>query len=143
MERVAFHLTESIVFSVSVDPPSDCQKRHSNKVVKNFSAFEVKTMCLKLLVCVLLSFSAISVFAQFRAGIQGVVVDPQGEVVGGATVTLTSNETNISKTATSNATGTYNFLALARGTTRSRLKTLGSRRKPSTMCLSTPNRPSP
>jgi len=72
-------------------------------------------MCLKLLVAILLSFSAISAFAQFRAGIQGVLVDPQGEVVGGATVTLTSKETNISKTVTSDATGTYNFFGLAPG----------------------------
>jgi len=72
-------------------------------------------MRLRLLLAMVLSFSAISAFAQFRAGIQGVVVDPQGAVVGGATVTLTSKETNILKTVTSDASGTYNFFGLAPG----------------------------
>ena len=72
-------------------------------------------MRLRLLVGILLSFSGICAFAQFRAGIQGVIVDSQGGVVGGATVTLTNKETNISKTVTSDANGTYNFLGLAPG----------------------------
>src|SRR5215471_15108623 len=72
-------------------------------------------MRLRLLAGILLSFSGICAFAQFRAGIQGVIVDTQGGVVGGATVTLTNKETNISKTVTSDASGTYNFLGLAPG----------------------------
>jgi hypothetical protein len=53
--------------------------------------------------------------AQYRAGIQGVIVDPQGAVIEGATVTLTSRDTDISKTATSDSSGIYNFLSLAPG----------------------------
>ena len=58
---------------------------------------------------------AVPAQAQYRAGIQGVVLDPQGAVVQGATITLTSKDTNISKTATSDSNGVYNFLSLAPG----------------------------
>ncbi|WP_348267808.1 carboxypeptidase regulatory-like domain-containing protein [Edaphobacter paludis] len=50
--------------------------------------------------------------AQFRASIQGTVTDPQGEVIPGATLTLTDTDTNRVLTATSNASGVYNFNAL-------------------------------
>src|SRR5467141_2364875 len=72
-------------------------------------------MRLKSLLIVVLSFCALPTYAQYRAGIQGVIVDPQGSVIQGATVTLTSKETNISKTTTSDSSGIYNFLSLAPG----------------------------
>jgi hypothetical protein len=72
-------------------------------------------MRLRLLFAVLLSLCAIPTYGQYRAGIQGVIVDPEGAVVGNATITLTSKETNISKTATSDANGIYNFFSLAPG----------------------------
>lgn len=50
--------------------------------------------------------------AQYRASIQGVVTDPQGAVVSGATVTLTNLGTNQVQTATTDANGVYNFNAL-------------------------------
>ncbi len=50
--------------------------------------------------------------AQFRASIQGTVTDPDGAVVAGATLTLTDMENNHTTTATSNASGVYNFNAL-------------------------------
>ena len=50
--------------------------------------------------------------AQFRASIQGTVSDPQGEVIPGATLTLTDTDTNHVVTATSNGSGVYNFNAL-------------------------------
>jgi hypothetical protein len=72
-------------------------------------------MRFKALFVILLSLCAVSAYAQYRAGIQGVILDPQGAVVDGATVTLTSKETNISKTATSGSDGVYNFFTLAPG----------------------------
>src|SRR6266478_4230573 len=72
-------------------------------------------MRLKTLLILVLSFCALPTYAQYRAGIQGVIVDPQGNAVEGATVTLTSKETNISKTTTTEASGGYNFLSLAPG----------------------------
>src|ERR1700677_277528 len=51
-------------------------------------------------------------FAQYRTSIQGVVTDPQGEVVPGASLTLTDIGTNETQVRTSNSEGIYNFNAL-------------------------------
>jgi hypothetical protein len=50
--------------------------------------------------------------AQYRASIQGVVTDPSGGLIPGATLTLTDDATNEKRTATSNGSGIYNFGAL-------------------------------
>src|SRR5258706_6536201 len=63
-----------------------------------------------LLVAILLW--AVSTRAQSRAWIQGVVTDPAGAVVSGATLTLTNLDTNLQLTATSDESGVYNFVAL-------------------------------
>src|SRR6266404_1362443 len=63
-----------------------------------------------LLVAILLC--AVSARAQYRASIQGVVTDPAGAVVSGATLTLTNLDTNLQLTATSDENGVYNFNAL-------------------------------
>jgi hypothetical protein len=71
---------------------------------------------LKLVLPLLLLLSLTPVLrAQYRAGIQGVVEDPTGAGIPGATVTLTDKDTGLVKTTTSNADGVYNFLALAPG----------------------------
>lgn len=60
----------------------------------------------------LLAFFAVPAQAQFRASIQGVVTDPQGAVVPGATLTLTNQATNAKLVRTSNDVGIFNFNAL-------------------------------
>jgi hypothetical protein len=50
--------------------------------------------------------------AQYRAGIQGNILDAQGAAISGATVTLTDKETNRVWVTTSDANGVYNFLSL-------------------------------
>jgi len=65
-----------------------------------------------MLAVALAVLSVSTAYAQFRASIQGVVADPQGEVVPGAIVTLTDTATNKVLTSTSNASGVYNFNAL-------------------------------
>jgi hypothetical protein len=55
---------------------------------------------------------ALPIYAQFRASIQGVVTDPTGAVVPGATVTLTDTATSHVLTATTSAAGVYTFNAL-------------------------------
>jgi hypothetical protein len=50
--------------------------------------------------------------AQYRASIQGVVTDPSGAVIPGATLTLTDTGTNETQVRTSDAAGIYNFNAL-------------------------------
>src|SRR5262245_60901608 len=58
------------------------------------------------------------VIAQYRAGIQGIVTDPQGAVVIGATVTLTNKETNRTLTTKSSEDGFYRFDRLPPGSYR-------------------------
>jgi hypothetical protein len=50
--------------------------------------------------------------AQYRTSIQGVVTDPTGAVVSGATLTLTNPATNEKQVRTSDASGVFNFNAL-------------------------------
>lgn len=61
-------------------------------------------------VCAL--FVVASAHAQYRASIQGVVTDPQGATIEGATLTLKNLQTNQTLTATTDANGVYNFNAL-------------------------------
>jgi Carboxypeptidase regulatory-like domain len=51
-------------------------------------------------------------FAQFRTSIQGVVTDPEGLVVPGATLTLKNLQTNETVVRTANEDGVFNFNAL-------------------------------
>jgi hypothetical protein len=60
----------------------------------------------------LLALCVLPANAQFRTSIQGVVTDPQGAVVPGATLTLTDQATNSTVVRTSDATGVFNFNAL-------------------------------
>src|ERR1700758_701457 len=70
------------------------------------------TMRRKMLFLVVMLLSAFSARAQYRASIQGVVTDPAGAVVSGATLTLTNLDTNQALTATTDEKGVYNFNAL-------------------------------
>jgi hypothetical protein len=69
----------------------------------------------KLACLVVFALSGVCALAQYRAGIQGTVLDPQGTAVSGATVTLINLETNRTQVATSDDSGVYNFLSLAPG----------------------------
>ncbi len=64
-----------------------------------------------ILLAVVCSLSAVG-HAQYNASLQGTVLDPQGAVVSGATVTLTDKETNFAKTTTTDSKGIYTFNAL-------------------------------
>lgn len=71
---------------------------------------------MKFVVCA--AMFAATVFAQYGAGIQGVISDAAGGVVPGAEITLTSKETNTSHATTSGETGVYSITGLAPGTYR-------------------------
>src|SRR3984893_3167230 len=80
----------------------------------------------------LLAFSTLIVYgahAQYRAGIQGTVLDSQGNSVEGATVTLTNQETNKVTQSTSNSAGVYNFLGLPPGRYRIDAEAAGFKKK--------------
>jgi hypothetical protein len=64
-----------------------------------------------LLTLIALAFSPV-LHAQFNASLRGLVTDPQGAVVPGATVTLLNTDTNEKQMATSDANGLYSFNAL-------------------------------
>lgn len=66
--------------------------------------------------CSFIILSAVVVAdAQFRAGLQGTVTDSGGGLVSGATVTLTSNETQRSQMVMTSEDGFYRFSSLAPG----------------------------
>ena len=71
---------------------------------KSFSRIIVFVFCTLLLATV--------AYAQYRASIQGVVTDPQGEAIVGATLTLTNVETGQQFTTSSGEGGVYNFNGL-------------------------------
>ena len=58
------------------------------------------------------AFFTSAAHAQFRTSIQGVVTDPEGAVIPGATLTLKNLSTNETVVRTSNETGVFNFNAL-------------------------------
>ncbi len=67
------------------------------------------------LIIALIVLSSTLAFAQFRAGVQGVVTDSAGGVVPGATITLTNKDTNQTQTTQTNDDGFYRFSALTPG----------------------------
>lgn len=69
--------------------------------------------CLLILICA--AACSPGAFAQYRAGLQGVVGDQQGAVVVGATVTLTNLDTNHGQQTTTGTSGVYTFSSLAPG----------------------------
>ena len=80
--------------------------------MKHFSSTLLAT-CLMLL---FLAFAPIPSFAQtITATIAGTVTDPNGAVVPGATVTATSIDTSLVKTATTDSEGRYTLPFLQPG----------------------------
>src|SRR6266404_827008 len=67
--------------------------------------------------------------AQYRAGIQGVVLDTQGDTVPAATVTLTNLETNKTSQVSSDDSGVFNFLSLPPGRYRIEIEKAGFKKK--------------
>lgn len=77
---------------------------------RGFTRFFGGLMCGALLLTL-----SIVANAQFRAGLQGTVTDSSSGLVSGATVTLTSNETQRSQTVMTSDDGFYRFSNLAPG----------------------------
>jgi hypothetical protein len=75
------------------------------------NVFKISLRAVALLAC--MAVVLCSAKGQYRASIQGVVTDPQGAAVSGATVTLRNLDTNQSLVVTTDDTGVYNFSALA------------------------------
>ena len=65
------------------------------------------TLILTTLLVLLVCSTAIS--QQGTGAVRGIVTDPQGNVIGGASVTLTNLGTSVSRTTTSSESGAYSF----------------------------------
>jgi len=79
----------------------------------------MKRLCIRLTAtlaaALVLQLLAPQAVAQFRAGIQGVVLDANGARVPEATVTLVSLETNATRTTSTSGEGVYSITGLAPG----------------------------
>ncbi len=73
---------------------------------------QVTSFCVSLLFIALLATAGL---AQFKAALQGTITDTAGSVVVGATVTLSSSETNRKVQTVSSSDGFYRFNGLAPG----------------------------
>jgi hypothetical protein len=72
-------------------------------------------MRLKVFLVVILSLFAVSAYAQFKASIQGTVLDAQGGVVAGAKLTLTNQGTGVSRDTLTSDQGFYRISELPPG----------------------------
>src|SRR5215468_2487888 len=75
-----------------------------------FTRSKIPIQAIVFAICTI--FLTATAHAQYRASIQGVVVDLQGAVIEGATLTLKNIQTNQTLTATTDANGVFNFNAL-------------------------------
>ena len=73
----------------------------------------------------LFMFASTSALAQGNSTVRGTVTDPQGNVVAGATVTLTNTETNFTRTQTTSESGVYVFELIPPGTYRVEVEASG------------------
>ena len=75
----------------------------------------IKHACRIVAVWMLFSFLSAPMYAKVAAGISGIVTDPKGAVVPGATIKATAIETGIIETQQTNSEGFYAFLDLPPG----------------------------
>ncbi len=68
-----------------------------------------------LIMAVLLAFATVTLGQTSRGTVSGTVTDPNGAVIAGAEVTLTSGATKLSRTTTTNGEGLYRFEAVDPG----------------------------
>ena len=64
-------------------------------------------------IAVLLAFTSGRGYAQFSGSAEGVVLDPTGEVIPNATVTLVNTNTDVKLVTVSSSSGVYRFESLA------------------------------
>ena len=69
-----------------------------------------------VLLCTTLFLLTSASFAQYNASVEGTVTDKSGAVIGGATVTVTDQATNVSHSAVSSDAGFYRVTGLPPGT---------------------------
>ncbi len=93
-------------------------------------------------VAVILLFGAALAWAAITGSISGVVSDPSGAVVGGATVTATETQTGVRTEISTDSKGFYNFPALPIGTYTVEVRAAGFKVYEQKNSSLTPTRPS-
>src|SRR5262245_77026 len=85
-----------------------CKTRFSEEPMKRLS---IKVSGMFSLCCgvLLLLMCSANVFAQGTSSVTGSVVDPQGNVIAGATITLSNAEKNFTRTQTTTEGGLFAF----------------------------------
>src|SRR5437879_13918440 len=83
-------------------------------------------MRLMLFACLLFAWApALPGQTAATGALTGTVTDPQGAVIGGATVTATNNDTNQARRTTTSENGTYRFNLLPPGSYRVKFEAAG------------------
>ncbi|HEY6329133.1 MAG TPA: TonB-dependent receptor, partial [Blastocatellia bacterium] len=85
----------------------------------------------KILVLLALSFCAVATYAQFKASIQGTVLDPQRTAVPGAKVTITNEATGVSRDTVTSDQGFYRISELPPGQYTVAVETAGFKKSTS------------
>jgi Carboxypeptidase regulatory-like domain len=90
-----------------------CFSLRQQSDLRHRSSIVARTWIARIIPTLFLILFAAALHAQFRTSIQGVVTDPDGEVIPGAKLTLKNLSTNETVVRTSNETGVFNFNALS------------------------------
>lgn len=85
---------------------------HARPFSPSSKPIAIRVSALSALILFALLFTANFAHAQFRTSVQGVVTDPTGAAIPGASLTLKNNATNKTDVRTSDAGGVFNFNAL-------------------------------
>lgn len=84
--------------------------------MKSLVVSRFASLCLLILFAIFSSYSTAAVAQTLTSGdVAGTVLDPTGAAVPNATVTLSSKQTGVTQTATTNSTGTFRFSLLNPG----------------------------
>src|SRR5688572_12800942 len=107
---------------------SSISQRHTKTCTASAESFpkeEVMTIRALLIVSVMITLSTLALGQTSRGTVAGTVTDPNGAVVAGAEVTLTSVATKLTRTTISNGEGLYRFEAVDPGTYSVSVKATG------------------
>src|SRR5215467_8470470 len=97
----------------------------SDAAVRNSFACSGRLFLVALLIACAACTQAVAQVDYSTGTLRGVVTDPQGAVIAGATVTVTSSSTSVSRVTKTGADGGYQFLLLPAGSYRLVVETQG------------------
>src|SRR5215813_8239060 len=109
-----------------VQPLSICFKQYNCLKCCKFKEVVMKSLGAIMKLAATLLFLATSLLAQTSRGtVSGIVSDPTGAVLPGATIKLTNDQTGVSRTTTTNGEGLYRFDAVDLGSYRVKISATG------------------